>query len=167
MKDLTKAEIKEIVRKNLVKFRKEKGVTQSDVGAYLGIGKTGVASWEQGRTSPDIETVYLLSKYYRKSIDSFYEEEEKTHEPILVSDLTEVSVLSDLPYKKHHKVRSVPVELTLVNKDGQSYVVTLDGHLKEQDKKLTDIVHTARLHEVIKTPDVERGVVNEKKNQSS
>lgn len=130
MKDIKKSQIREIVRKNLIRFRKEKGVTQSDVGAYLGITKTGVASWEQGRTSPDIETIYLLSQYYRKSLDDFYEEE-----PVIAS--VETSRVLD-PEKYILDISPEPV----IIKTGDQYfeldVKALRRYQERKRKKNTD-----------------------------
>lgn len=72
-KELT---VKDAVRKVLIECRKEKGLTQTDVGKLVGKGKTAVASWEQGISIPDIETLYRLSKYYGKSISYMYGESE-------------------------------------------------------------------------------------------
>ena len=68
--------IKDTVRKVLIECRKEKGLTQTDVGKIVGKGKTAVANWEQGLTIPDIETLYRLSQYYGKTISYMYGEKE-------------------------------------------------------------------------------------------
>ena len=124
MKDAQKAKIREIVRKNLIRFRKEKGVTQSEVGAYLGVTKTGVASWEQGRTSPDIETIYLLSKYYRKSLDDFYKEE-----PV-IADPTTSRVLDPEQY-----IKNIYPEQIVINHNGTNYVIGYNPYSKKIDKE--------------------------------
>lgn len=136
MNDLTKNQIKEIVRMNLVKFRKEKGVTQSDVAAHLNITKTGVASWEQGRTSPDIETLFLLSKYYKKSIDSFYE----VSSPKVTATVThKIPDVKDLSRFRHHQIREeVPVRI----KHGENEIVgfvDVEEILSNHDKLLRTI----------------------------
>lgn len=69
--------IKDSVRKVLIECRKEKGITQTDVGKIVGKTKTAVASWEQGLTIPDIETLYRLSRYYGKTIGEMYGEDKK------------------------------------------------------------------------------------------
>lgn len=69
--------IKDNVRKALIACRKEKGLTQTQVGQIVGKTKTAVASWEQGLTIPDIETLYRLSKYYGKTINYMYGESEE------------------------------------------------------------------------------------------
>ena len=67
--------IKGKVRNILIECRKEKGLTQEQVGKIVDKKKTTVASWEQGLSSPDIETLYRLAKYYGKSISQMYGEE--------------------------------------------------------------------------------------------
>lgn len=68
--------VRENVRQILIECRKEKGLTQTQVGEVVGKTKTAVASWEQGLTIPDIETLYRLSKYYGKTINYMYGERE-------------------------------------------------------------------------------------------
>lgn len=67
--------IKDNVRKMLIECRKEKGLTQTEVGKIVGKTKTAVAAWEQGVNIPDIITLYKLSKYYDKTINEMYGEE--------------------------------------------------------------------------------------------
>lgn len=67
-------DIREIVRQKLIECRKEKNLTQTQVGEIVGKKKTTVATWEQGKTMPDIETLYQLSQYYGKSINYMYGE---------------------------------------------------------------------------------------------
>lgn len=73
----TEKEIKETVRQRLIECRKEKGVTQTEVGIIVNKGKTAVASWEQGISSPDIATLFRLAAYYNKTISYMYGESDK------------------------------------------------------------------------------------------
>ena len=50
-------------------IRKEKGMTQKDVYFLLNISANGYASWEQGRTEPDIKMIKKLCKIYEVSSD--------------------------------------------------------------------------------------------------
>ena len=50
-------------------IRKEKGMTQNDVYLLLNISANGYASWEQGRTEPDIKMIKKLCKIYEVSSD--------------------------------------------------------------------------------------------------
>ena len=57
------------VRNHLIELRIERGLTQTDVGRIVGKSKNAVGSWEQGLSLPDIQTLYRLSLYYRKSLE--------------------------------------------------------------------------------------------------
>lgn len=65
--------IREKIGKNLKKYREERGYTQLDIAIYLGNAPTTIASWEQGLSSPDIETAYRLMKYYNLLVDDIFE----------------------------------------------------------------------------------------------
>ena len=59
----------------LVECRKEKGLTQAELAKEISSNPTTVATWEQGKSMPSIQTLYRLSKYYNKSISYMYGEE--------------------------------------------------------------------------------------------
>lgn len=70
---LSDEELRKNIRENLKLLRKEKGLTQSQVGDLVGKKETTIASWEQGLSLPDLQTLYRLSIYYRKTMEWFYE----------------------------------------------------------------------------------------------
>jgi transcriptional regulator with XRE-family HTH domain len=72
----TDKEMRDIVRKNLIKCRTERELTQTDVGKIVGKSKTAIASWEQGLSMPDIITLYKLTNYYGVTLDFMYGEEQ-------------------------------------------------------------------------------------------
>ena len=43
--------------------------TQEDVAIYLGVSKTTVVNYENGRTTPDWDTVKKLESFYRYPFD--------------------------------------------------------------------------------------------------
>ena len=69
-------ELRQKIRKILVDLRTEKGLTQKEVGEAVGKSLTAVASWEQGLSLPDLQTLYKLSKFYGKPIAYMFGEEE-------------------------------------------------------------------------------------------
>lgn len=73
---LSDKEINDIVRKHLIECRKERHLTQTDVGLIVDKKKTTVATWEQGKAMPDIETLYRLTKYYNKTLAFMFGEED-------------------------------------------------------------------------------------------
>ena len=68
--------LREIIRQRLIECRRENGLTQTEVGHIIGKEKTTVATWEQGRSMPDVETLYRLAAYYHKTIGYMYGDEE-------------------------------------------------------------------------------------------
>lgn len=65
-------ETRKLIGENLKRYRNERGYTQTDIAVYLDSTKTTVATWEQGRGVPDIETAYRLMKYYSLSIEDLF-----------------------------------------------------------------------------------------------
>lgn len=57
----------------LVKKRKEKGITQDQLAAYIGVSKASVSKWETGETLPDIRQSKNLAVLYHVSLDELIE----------------------------------------------------------------------------------------------
>lgn len=68
-------EVRAIIRNRLIECRLEANLTQKEVGDIVGKKPTTVASWEQGMSLPDIETLYKLTKYYGKTLKYMFGEE--------------------------------------------------------------------------------------------
>jgi len=62
--------MKEInIGKIIVAKRREKGLTQEDLAAYIGVSKASVSKWETGQSYPDITLLPQLGAYFNISID--------------------------------------------------------------------------------------------------
>lgn len=70
-------EIRNRVRTTLIHCRKEKGISQKELAQRINSKETTVASWEQGRSLPSIDMLYLLSKFYGKTISYMFGEGEE------------------------------------------------------------------------------------------
>lgn len=53
----------------IVAKRREKGITQDAVAAYIGVSKASVSKWETGQSYPDITFLPQLATYFNISID--------------------------------------------------------------------------------------------------
>ena len=62
--------------KGLRSIRIEKGLNQLKVATDLNISREALSYYENGKRSPSIETLILLSKYYDVSIDYLINGEE-------------------------------------------------------------------------------------------
>lgn len=68
-------QIRNNIMNNLINCRKEKGITQLELAEELGLKPTTVASWEQGKSLPNIQTLYRLSLYYKMIFEDMYKDE--------------------------------------------------------------------------------------------
>ena len=50
-------------------YRKRAGLTQNQVGDYIGISPQAVSKWENGQTQPDIDTLCKLASLYNITVD--------------------------------------------------------------------------------------------------
>lgn len=55
-------EIREEIRKNLIKYRKEKGISQKELANLLNINASSVSQWEIGKNSIDINNLFNICK---------------------------------------------------------------------------------------------------------
>lgn len=71
--------IREIVRENLVKLRKERKLTQIELSQKIGYSDKAISRWETGEVTPDIETLYSLAELYGIPIAAFFEKYTPEH----------------------------------------------------------------------------------------
>lgn len=62
--------IRETMRLNIIAKRKELKLTQTELANKVGLKKNSIASWEQGLSSPDIDTIAILLRLFNMD---FYE----------------------------------------------------------------------------------------------
>lgn len=55
--------------KNLKNIRSSKGITQAKLAEAINTASYNVASWEQGRTEPDLDFLIALADYFNVSVD--------------------------------------------------------------------------------------------------
>ncbi len=60
------------IRNNIVKYRKQLGLKQSELAEKLGISTTAVSGWERGAAAPDIETLIEICKIFKISLAEMY-----------------------------------------------------------------------------------------------
>lgn len=67
---------KELVAKNLIKYRKANHLTQLDVAERLNYSDKAVSKWERGESTPDVYTLQAIAKLYGVTLDALCSEEE-------------------------------------------------------------------------------------------
>ena len=53
----------------LAALRKEKGISQADLGEILGVTRWSVLNYEAGKNRPDYEGLMTLADYFEVSLD--------------------------------------------------------------------------------------------------
>lgn len=60
---------REIMQNNLIKLRKEKGLSQEELADKLAVSRQAISKWERGESLPDTDNLIRLAKLYGVSID--------------------------------------------------------------------------------------------------
>lgn len=68
-------ELKELIARNLKKYRQEAGLSQVELAEKLHIRSSSVSNWENGRNSIDIDTLFRVSKILGVSINQMIDTE--------------------------------------------------------------------------------------------
>lgn len=55
--------------KKLRELRKEKGISQKDLGNVLNVCNQAVSFWETGSREPDLDTLREIAEYFETSVD--------------------------------------------------------------------------------------------------
>lgn len=63
--------IRETMRLNIIAKRNELGMTQTDLANAVGLKKNTIGSWEQGLSSPDIDTIAILLRLFNMDFYDF------------------------------------------------------------------------------------------------
>ena len=65
------------MKNNLEEMRKDRGITQEELGLALEVSRQTVNSLEKGRYNPSILLAFKIARYFQKSIEEIfiYEEE--------------------------------------------------------------------------------------------
>ena len=60
---------KEVLAENLARLRREKGLTQAELGEKLNYSDKSISKWERGEGVPDLQVLMNLSALYNVSLD--------------------------------------------------------------------------------------------------
>ena len=60
---------------NLIKFRKEKGISQAELAKQIGVSKSAVCHWEKNNILPKVNNLKLLSVIFDCTVDDLIRED--------------------------------------------------------------------------------------------
>lgn len=65
--------LREALRQNLKKFRKEAHFSQEQIAQQLGVNRATYTYYETWKTTPSVEDLYLLSQLYGRAMEEFFQ----------------------------------------------------------------------------------------------
>lgn len=68
--------------KRIIEFIKESGFTIKQVSLYMGVSPQAIYKWRDGKALPDVENLYILSKFLGCKIDDFIVAENKNRKKV-------------------------------------------------------------------------------------
>ena len=91
------------IANRLQKLRKEKGYSQEQLAAELGISRQAVSKWERAESSPDTDNLICLAKLYGVSLDELLSTDE-TIEEILDNNKKDAELVQESEEEKEDQI---------------------------------------------------------------
>ena len=109
-------------------LRKNRNLTQTDVGNYLNMSRQGYAHYENGHQTPDYEILIRLAKLYQVSVDELINKDEI---PIELTPLFEIN-----PYIAKDEEKVKRRNITVIVNENEWKLIQLYRKLNEKDQNL-------------------------------
>ena len=89
-------DLKSVIAKNLIKYRKESGLTQQELAEKLNYSDKSISKWERGEGVPDIYILKQIAELYNVTVNDIIGMEMINNEPPLVINKTKNHILITL-----------------------------------------------------------------------
>lgn len=89
-------DLKSVIAKNLIKYRKENGLTQQELADKLNYSDKSISKWERGEGVPDIYILKQIAELYNVTVNDIIGMEVKNNEPAPVVNKTKNHILITL-----------------------------------------------------------------------
>lgn len=60
------------MKNNLLKMRQEKGLTQQELGDWVGVSRQSIISLESGKYNPSLDLAYRLAIFFGTTIENIF-----------------------------------------------------------------------------------------------
>lgn len=86
------------IAENIKNLREKHNLTQAQFGEIAGVSDKAVSTWEKGTAEPRMGAIQKIAQYFNISKGSIVDDEEATHRPLSLSDLSpsEVRILNKI-----------------------------------------------------------------------
>lgn len=99
---------------NLIKLRKERGMSQESLGEIADVSRQTVSKWELGETTPEMAKLMLLADYFKITVDELIGRDSKSE--IQMNE----SGRYGYEYKSRREFRGLPLVHVKLNKPGKA-----------------------------------------------
>ena len=65
-----------MMSENLKRLRKEKGLTQVELAEKLNLSQSTIASWENGKRRPDLDSLPVIADFFGVTVGEIYGQDE-------------------------------------------------------------------------------------------
>ena len=89
-------DLKSVIAKNLIKYRKDSGLTQQELAEKLNYSDKSISKWERGEGVPDIYILKQIAELYNVTVNDIIGMEMIDNEPALVINKTKNHILITL-----------------------------------------------------------------------
>lgn len=89
-------DLKSVIAKNLIKYRKESGLTQQELAEKLNYSDKSISKWERGEGVPDIYILKQIAELYNVTVNDIIGMEVINNEPAPVVNKTKNHILITL-----------------------------------------------------------------------
>ena len=118
----------------LIKLRKEKGLSQEELGYQLNVTRQTVSKWELGQTTPEMDKLLEMSKIFGINVDDLLDETKE------IKSQTEENKTNKSIKKIIIIVSVVLVILILIGIVGMKIADRLFNNVLDKSKEGTDMV---------------------------
>lgn len=100
------------LQENLMRLRKQKGLSQEELAYQLGVSRQAVSKWESGTSIPELERLIELADLFDVTLDELVKGERSTSQGIIMSEEELHRVIrksKEFEYKSRLAIAGIPL----------------------------------------------------------
>lgn len=101
------------IAKRLLKLRKEKGLSQEEVGNIIGVSRQTISKWETGESIPDFDKIIPLCDLYNITTDELIRGDTTSKDDVNSQTVSLKEGKAYNPYKKVKKYEALVVSISV------------------------------------------------------
>lgn len=126
--------------KNIANFRKQKGLTQAELGDLLGVSNQAVSKWEMEMTMPDVMLLPEIAKVLGVDLNDLYGTTKEIPEIYVPIPKSETNTQDRRILNISAKIEGVDVKIRMPGKVLQSIMDLCFDDDDDQKKAITEIL---------------------------